>query len=268
MPSLFAHIQLVKDLIEENPKLFAHSDLKYLSQGAIFPDIHFITDVRTLTNKPNFSTFILEHDIEYIYGKSLLDNAQNKQERLFALGVISHLILDKHVHNYFKEKGFYNNVLHVVSEYYLETKFPNYKIPLPKFPLKLVKICFKKTYPKYYDTYKNRIKVSIAGIVFFQFANRFIITRIINARYRKDNYKKRLALYEIPFKLAKSEKYKKMGYDFTPFLNPDTKVRDEHLDNMMKCYKYAKKEFTDFVMDYELNVPDYTTKQTEIRDFI
>ena len=48
MAAIFAHTQLVKDLVKENPKIFSKSDLRYLVQGATYPDIYYITGLRTI----------------------------------------------------------------------------------------------------------------------------------------------------------------------------------------------------------------------------
>jgi len=270
MPELQTHIALVKELVKENPKLFTTKDLKYLIQGAIFPDIYYITGMRTLATKPNFSKFIHETEEEnYGLGKLMLQNAKIRPEKLFAIGFISHFILDKRIHNYLKKIGYYKDMRHMASEYYLDTKFPDLHIPIPRFPLKLIKTNFEKYYPKDYKTYKNEISVSIKGLLFHDFVNRFIVDKIINKRYRKEHYSTRLSILSLPFKLARLSKYKKMGYDYTILLNPDSQIkRKDHLDAMYKEYLKAKKETIDFIMEYEFNVQDYSTKQTEIRDFL
>ena len=179
MAAIFAHMQLVKDLVKENPKIFTKSDIKYLVHGATYPDIYYITGLRSITKKPNISKFIHETvDDDYNFGKLLLEKAKNRQERLFAIGFISHFILDKHVHNYINSHGIGKSIKHLMSEYYLETKFKNQKVPIPRFPIKLIKACIKEYYPKDYENYKKRIKLSINSIFFYQFANRIIINSI------------------------------------------------------------------------------------------
>lgn len=268
MPALLAHMHLVKDLIKENPKLFSSVDYKYLIQGATFPDIYYITELKSITKKPNFSKFIHEADNEYDFAKTLLRKSKNKQERLFAIGFLSHMILDKNVHNYLKKKGIYTDIKHMVSEYYLETKFHNSKIPLPRFPSTLIKESLKDCYPKDYDTYKNKIKISIRSLIFYEFANTFIVKKIINGRYRKENNKTRWSLLNLPFKLARLSKYKKMGYDYTALLNPDITIKEKYLEDIYKEYQKSKKELINTIIEDELNVVDYTTHQTEIRDFV
>lgn len=267
MPALLAHMHLVKDLIKENPKLFSSADYKYLIQGATFPDIYYITELKSITKKPNFSKFIHETDVDFYFARTLMRNAKNKQERLFAIGFLSHMILDKNVHNYLKKKEIYTDIKHMVSEYYLETKFHNSKIPLPRFPINLIRDCIKQCYPNEYEVYKNRMKISIKGLLFYEFANTYIIKKIINGRYRKEN-KSRWSLLNLPFKLARLSKYKKMGYDYTALLNPDISIKNLYLEDLYKEYLKSKKELINIMMEEELQVVDYTTHQTEIRDFV
>jgi len=267
MPALLAHMQLVKDLVHENPKLFSNSDIKYLVQGANFPDIHYITNLRSLVNKPNFSKFLHENDTDYGYAKLLMKRAQNKQERLFAIGFLSHIVLDKNVHELLKKKGIYYDITHMVSEYYLEAKFPTQKIPTPRFPLKLIKDSFKTYYSKEYNTYKNRIKISIRSRVFYDFVNSFIIKKIINGRYRTEN-KRKWSLLSLPFKLSRLSKFKKMGYDYSALLHPDTSIKNKYLDDIHKEYQKSKIELINLIMEEELKVVDYASHQKEIRDFI
>jgi hypothetical protein len=268
MAAIFAHMQLVKDLTKENPKIFTKSDVKYLVQGATFPDIYYITGLRSLIKKPNISKFIHETvDEDYSFGKLLLEKAKNRKERLFALGFISHFILDKHVHDYINSHGLGKSIKHLMSEYYLDTKFKNQKVPTPRFPIKLIRNCLKEYYPKEYSAYSKRLKLSINSVLFYLFANKMIIKKIVNGRYRKEKYKKRLSLIDIPFKLARLSKYQKFGYDYKLLLNPDISVKIEHTENMYKEYLIAKKETFNIIIDYELGVSDYTTKQTKIIDF-
>lgn len=268
MAAILAHMQLVRDLVKENPKLFSKSDLRYLIQGATYPDIYYITGLRSITKKPNVSKYLHETvDDDYSFGKIMLEKAKNKQERLFALGFISHFILDKHIHNYINSTELEHSVKHLVSEYYLDTKFKNQKIPIPRYPLKLIKACFKESNPKEYEKFKKRIKLSVNSILFYQFVNRFLINKIINARYKKEKYKKRLSLLDIPFKLARLSKYQKHGYDYKALLNPDISIKKEHTEKMYSLFYKAKGEFLDFILDYELKISDYTSKQTKILDF-
>lgn len=268
MAAILAHMQLIRDTVKENPKLFSKSDLRYLLQGATYPDVYYITGLRSLTKKPNFSKFVHEiMDNDYGFAKVMLEKAKNRPEKLFAFGFISHFILDKHIHDYINSTELGYNVKHLVSEYYLDTKFKNQKIPAPKFPVKLIKSCLKECYPKDYDKFDRRIKLSINSIMFYNFANRFIIKKIVNARYRKEKYKTRLSIINVPFKIARLSKYKKLGYDYRALLNPDISIKKAHTEKMYKLYLKAKEEFIDFVVDYELNISDYTSKQKKLKDF-
>lgn len=268
MAAILAHMQFVRDAVKENPKLFSKSDLKYLLQGATYPDIYYITGLRSITKKPNFSKFVHETmDEDYSFAKLLLERAKNQQEKLFALGFISHFVLDKHIHNYINSTELAHSVKHLVSEYYLDTKFKNQKIPIPRYPLKLIKTCFKEYYPMDYEKFKKRTKLSINSIIFYDFANRFLIKKIVNARYRKGKYKTRLSLLNVPFKLARLSKYQKFGYDYRALLNPDISIKIEHTEKMYKLFLKAKEEFIDLVIDYELHISDYTSKQKRIIDF-
>ena len=49
MAAILAHMQLVRDIVKENPKLFSKSDLRYLLQGATYPDVYYITGLRSIT---------------------------------------------------------------------------------------------------------------------------------------------------------------------------------------------------------------------------
>jgi len=247
MPALFAHINLVKELVKENPKLFSSRDIKYLIQGATYPDIYYMTGLQSITNKPNISRLLHENDGGYAFAKTLLKKSKNKQERLFAIGVLSHVILDKNAHNYLKKKGIYTDIRHMVAEYYLETKFHNCKIPRPHFPVRLIKESLKECYPKKYKIYKNRIKISLKSQIFYEFANTIIIKKIIKGRYRKEN-KKKWSLINLPFKLARLSKYKDIGYDYNALLNPDASIKRKHLAALYKEYLKSKKELTSIIL--------------------
>ena len=268
MPGLLAHMTLIKELVRENPKLFSSADIKYLVQGATFPDIYYITELKSITNKPNFSKYIHEVGEDCDYAKILIQKSKNKQERLFAIGFLSHMILDRNVHGYLKKEGIYADIKHMVSEYYLETKFHSQKVPIPIFPNVLIKDCLKLYRPKDYDVYKKRLKISIRGLLFYEFVNTFIVNKIINGRYRKENKKTKWSLLNLPFKFARLSKYKKMGYDYTQLLNPDISIKNKYLEDMYKEYQKSKKELVNLIIEQELNVVDYTTHQTEINDFI
>ena len=140
-------------------------------------------------------------------------------------------------------------------------------MPIPRYPIKLIKTGFKEYYPKEYEKFKKRIKLSINSVLFYGFVNRFIIKKIINARYRKEKYKTRLSLIDIPFKLARLSKYQKWGYDYKTLLNPDISIKKNHTEKMYKLFLKAKEEFIDFAIDYELHISDYTSKQKRIIDF-
>lgn len=266
MPALLAHMSLIKEIVKENPKLFSPKDLKYLIQGATYPDTYYVTGVRTLTKKPNLSKFLHEKGEDLEFAKLLIKNAKNKQEHLFAVGFLSHMMFDKNVHNYLKKNKIYTDAKHMISEYYLETLFYNQKIPIPKFPIKLIKETLKEYSPKDYEIYKKRIKLSVKALMFYEFANRIIIKSIINGRYRKQN-KKKISLVSIPFKLARIAKYKKIGYNYNDLLNPDLSIKYKHIDFLYEEYLKTKKELINVIMEKELKITNYTAKQTELRDF-
>lgn len=267
MPALLAHINLVKEIVKENPKLFSSADLKFLIQGATYPDIYYITGIRTITKKPNFSKYIHEADNELVFSRMLLKNARNKKERLFAIGFLSHMLLDKNVHGYLKSVDIYADIRHIISEYYLETKFKASKIPTPEIPILLLKETLNEYSKNEYVVYKNKIKLSIRALTFYEFVNKLIINKIINKKYRLKS-KKKWSIINIPFKLARISKYTKIGYNYLDLLNPDEEIKEKYLEPLYSEYKKTKKELINIVMEKELNVVNYVTRQTEIREFV
>ncbi len=130
MPTPKTHMYLIFQIFCENINLnlFKKLNLDYVYQGAAFPDITHVL-------KHDSDNFDLHQDINF--GKKLVEKSHSIEERSFAVGYLSHLIIDEYLHNTLRELKI-EKLDHLFLEYFLESKIKfNKLIPLHKFPKKL-----------------------------------------------------------------------------------------------------------------------------------
>jgi len=119
MPNPTTHLSLMKELIQEKPTLFKDINIKYFLSGSVFPDIGYF-----IPNKKKQFSIYLHRGLNstITFSKHLLKVAKTNKEKSFALGFMSHGIVDKEVHEKLEKLKLYA-VDHITAEYFLDSEF-------------------------------------------------------------------------------------------------------------------------------------------------
>jgi hypothetical protein len=236
------HISFIKEIYLENKKYFKNIDLKHLYYGSVYPDIFY---VNLFPNKNNLSWYLHSlYDLNFgiNFGKQLLKNAVNKKERSFAIGFISHFILDKHIHGYLMKNKLYDKVEHVVLEFYLQAKTSvEDKVVVAKQQNTLIKRVIEKYYFKDKIKYKLKYKTTKFRRFIFRLACNVLFKKTIFTSYLHDSKRSFLkdvllgGLYYLPFKAH--------NYKVKSVLYPNYEVKQKYLYDLLEEYVLAKYEF-------------------------
>lgn len=247
MASILTHIALIKEIKNKYPKLFTKKDLNYLMSGSVYPDLFYFTQIKDYNKYPNLSHFLHQDNNGLDFGEKLLINAKTKKEICFAIGFISHFLLDRNIHNYFHKKNIYYSIEHSICECYLDAEFEKSKIIIPYFPKKLLKNIIKEYDKKNTKKYLSQINANKTKLLFFKLANQ-VINKIVNQKYRVISKKKtKISIQNMLIKIAQMFKYKKMGLNVSYVLNPDIKIKFKHLENMYREYLTTVKEMENII---------------------
>ncbi len=236
------HISFIKEIYLENKKYFKDINVEQLYYGSVYPDIFY---VNIFPKKDNLSWYLHSlYDLNFgiVFGKQLLKNAVNKKERSFAIGFISHFILDKYIHGYLKKYKLYDKVEHVILEFYLQAKTSvQEKVIVAKQQNTLIDRVIEKYYLK--DKYKYHLKYKTTKFrrFVFKLACNVLFKKTVFSSYMHDskrNFFKNIilgGLYYLPFR-AHNYKVKKVLY-------PTYEINKKHIYNLLEEYVQAKYEF-------------------------
>ena len=240
MPNPLTHIAIMKELEKEKPELFSNIDKKYFYSGAVFPDINYFAPRRAGKNASFYwhRTRTATLDFAII----LLKLAKTEKEKSFALGFLSHAIVDREIHKYLDKNKIFE-VKHIVLEYFLDLEYA-YKIhkikwlPLCICPKGLLYLALEQDKEKrLISTISFNFFHKICYIASIKILQSMIKTRYENKKDRKFNIMN--LLLNVFFKKSKYE-YK---IDINELLHPDFKLKEKHLKNLIKKLENAKKEF-------------------------
>ncbi len=236
------HISFIKEIYLENQKHFKGLDLEQLCYGAVYPDIFY---VNIFPNKNNLSWYLHGlYDLNFgiVFGKQLLKNAVNNKEKSFAIGFISHFVLDKYIHGYLKKYKMYDQVEHMVLEFYLQAKTSvQEKIIVGKQQNTLIDRVIERYYFKDQKKYKIKYKVTRLRKIFFKFVCNTLFRKTVFTSYvhaSKRNVFKNIflgGLYYLPFRAHQ--------YKVKSFLYPNYEVSKKYLYDLLEEYVQAKYEF-------------------------
>ncbi len=249
MANTLTHSAIAKKAIEHRKKILKEQNLKekeiseeHFISGSVFPDIYEILSPKKkskVKNKLTNTTLYWHENIGFgkRFGERLLKKAKTKEDRSFALGFVSHFILDDYVHGYFRKNNMnnknsiYNSIDHLIIEYFINIDYINHKIPHIKskhIPKELIQEVFKelKANPKYGQQIKE-----ITAIKLFLFNLQSDALKLLTKkRYKKQSNSKISLLDGIGF-LVKTFFSKKIklhleknnihGFDINEILHPN-----------------------------------------------
>jgi len=227
MATALTHIGFVNDLKKSNKKLFNKLNIKYVYSGALFPDYYGFYKIQLKKN----------HEIEKIiknkngidFGKKMLSLSKTKEEKSFAVGFITHSVLDEYFHKYIRKTRM-GLEEHLMLEFFYDCKFKKLKVPVVLYPKKLL----EKTLNKFYTAEKiKRSDITLFKLGMYYLFLKEIQTQIINKKYlgKKKSYIDIIAkfFYRDKFVLHK-------------LLHPNLELKKKHLKNLEKEYQKALKE--------------------------
>ncbi len=177
MPSLFTHLNFIDEEISNNPNV-RKLDSSCLKFGSIIPDIDYFVHKKKIKI---FHFMHYNYDLGITFAKDLLREAKTREEVSFAIGFLSHVILDKEVHSYLETTVDTSEHLHL--EYIIDSRYAYERFPKASFPKDL----FKRTITKKYNNYIQDINhINFLHIqeyrLAFLFYKSMIISNFIKAR--------------------------------------------------------------------------------------
>jgi hypothetical protein len=229
MPTMLAHLGFVEKLRKKKPIFFKNLDLRYLVSGSLFPDYYGFYKIQTNLNPDFFDEIRNEKGI--IFGKRMYSVAKTNAEKSFAIGFISHNVLDKHFHNYFNKHKI-NNIpeQHLMLEFFYDCKFRNVRISPVIYPENIIEKTIEKHYTNLNSKTAHVTKIKLLGYYLFL---KEIQAKIVQRKYieKKKSYLDLLAVffYKKPLNLKK-------------ILVPDTKLKKMHIKNLEQKFNDAEKE--------------------------
>ncbi len=177
MPSLFTHLNFIDEEINKNKDLkkLNSSILKF---GSIIPDIDYFV------RKKKVKIFHFMHhnyDLGIGFAKDLLREAKTRDEVSFAIGFLSHTILDKEVHSYLETNV--DTSEHLQLEYIIDARYAYERFPKAKFPRDLFRRTITNKHKNYVSDIKhiNCMHIQEYRLAFF-FYKSLIISNFIKAR--------------------------------------------------------------------------------------
>jgi hypothetical protein len=228
MPTVLTHLGFIEKLKKKRPVFFKKLDLRYIESGALFPDYYGFYKIQ-INLSPEFY-YEIRNQKGVVFGKRMLSVSRTKAEKSFAIGFISHNILDKYFHNYFKKHNINSAEEHLSLEFFYDCKFKNSRISPVIYPEGLIEKTLKKHYPQFHCKKSRVTKIKLLGYYLFL---KEIQSQIIHKKYvsKEKTYLDFIAsiFYKKPINLKK-------------LLNPDKKIKKKHIKNLEKEFKKAEKD--------------------------
>jgi len=177
MPSLFTHLNFVDEEINKN-SILKKLDIAEIKLGSIIPDIDYFVSKKKIKI---FHFLHHNYDLGITFAKDLLREAKTREEVSFAIGFLSHVILDKEVHSYLEKEVDASE--HFRLEYIIDSRYAYEVFPRSIFPKDL----FRRTITKKHNNYIKDINhITPFNLWFYKIAFFFykslIISRFIRAR--------------------------------------------------------------------------------------
>jgi len=243
------HLSFISECIAEK-KYFKKLNKRFLYSGAIFPDVNlFLCYHRTPDN--NLSRFWHTGKNGYMFGVKMLEYSKNKKERSFAIGFISHFILDNYIHGYLAKKKIKKSVYHTVCEFFLDGQFKNKTILAPKYCQSLINRVLKYEYPQISKHYFTSV---LQKRYYFAFVNNIIQKHLVTKKYRNSkNAKKTYFLDLLIYRFGKKHA-DKIGADINEIIYPRDEIKKKYLYDLTNEYRKAKKYFLKLNFERFINI--------------
>jgi len=227
MATQLTHLAIIKELKNSNKQLFDRLAMDYVCSGALFPDYCFFYWL-CLNKRCGFENR-MKNEKGIAFGKTLVVVSKSREELSFAVGVISHCVLDKHFHKYLKENNL-KKESHLAMELLYDCRYLNLDIPKLRCPKRFI----ERTLAECYGYKQEKFGITRFGLNIYTLFLREIKNQILKKKYagkREASYVDLLAL--LP-------KFKKM--DMKKLLNPKLNNKEKHLKNLEICYGRAVNE--------------------------
>lgn len=229
MPTALTHLGFVETLRKNRATFFKKLDLRHLVSGALFPDYYGFYNVQ-LKLKPEFF-YEIRNQKGITFGKRMYSLAKTNSEKSFAIGFITHSVIDKHFHNYFKKHKITSTEEHLMLEFFYDCKFKDFRISPVIYPKDIIGKTLKKYYKDIDYTKTHITKLKLLGYYLFL---KEVQGQIINKKYIFKNKLSRMDFIAIPF-------YKK-PINLKKLITPDHKLKKKHMKKLEKEFVSAKKE--------------------------
>jgi len=228
MPTVLTHLGFVGSLKHKNTKLFKSLDLNYVNSGALFPDYYGFYKIQLNEKFAFFSEIRDEKGI--VFGKRMYSLAKTKEEKSFAIGFITHTVLDKYFHKYFKMQGITTIEDHLMLEFFYDCKFKNQKIK----PIIYTKGIIEKTLNKYYPN----LNCKNTGINNIKILGYYLFLKEIQIKIIHDKY---LSNRKSHIDVLASSFYRDAAL-LRKLITPNLQLKKKHLKNLETEFKKAKIE--------------------------
>jgi hypothetical protein len=233
MASIYTHAYFIKNIIEKED---LHLNLKWAISGAIMADLDLLSS--PTKKKHILHKFWHKDDVKKGIGikfaNKLLKESKNLKEKSFAIGFLSHFVLDKNVHKYLKDSSF---LKHIQIEYYLERIFADNKLYF-YFPKKRILEVYNKYFLEENESsrsiYKKIKKINRITILKFKITVYFI-KKLVKSKYRSNKKNKILLNFIFTIASFKNKKLKSIYY-------PNIKYKKNN-KYLIKILENTKKEF-------------------------
>ena len=227
MATQLTHLAIVNELKNCKKQLFDWLAMDYVYSGALFPDYCFFYWL--CLNKHCGFEGRIKNEKGIAFGETLFKVSKNREELSFAVGVISHCVLDKHFHKYLKE----NNIKkesHLAMELFYDCRYLNLDVPKLRYPKRFI----ERTLAECYGYKQEKFGITKFGLNIYTLFLREIKNQILKKKYAGKGETSYIDL------LALLSKFKKMN--MKKLLNPKLNNKEKHLKNLEICYGRAVKE--------------------------
>ncbi len=250
MAGIITHLSLISESLVEQKKKFEHLDKAYLYSGAVFPDVNLFLCYHH-TPDDNLSRFWHTGKNGFMFGKKMLEYSKNKKERSFAIGFMSHFILDNQIHGYLTKKKIKKSVYHTVCEFFLDAQFKNKNIPVPKYCKALINRVLKHEYP---EISKNYFTSVLQRRYYFSIVNNIIQKHLVTKKYRNTDNSKRVYFLDVLMYHFGKKHAIKMKSDINEIIYPKAEIKKKYLYDLTNEYNLAKKKFYALDFDNVINI--------------
>lgn len=240
------HLHFINKEYSKNPQLFSDFDMSQIYFGTTLADIYFAKLFGD--KKTSFGFKLHVGSFGMFFAKRLFAEARTKKERSFALGFMSHMILDKYIHGYLFKHGLFHVGEHIVLEFFLAAALSpeKNKLTTKRLPASYFKGTLKKYYPNDYFKYKRELGVGILKLLIYKFSSETIMRYTVITKYIP-SIPEQKKFFDYLLKKCYRMSFKPYGYKIDDIVYPSQNTRKKHTANMVKEYRLAEKEFHAFL---------------------